>query len=125
MSNEPVPTPGPPGDVTMTEIIDAYEAQGYTAQMASCEDGSIKCFACGTASPANAFVMEGMRRVEGASDPADMVAIAALTCPVCGAKGTAVVPYGPLAPPEDMASLEGLHDARPDPVRDPSLETRT
>jgi hypothetical protein len=34
-------------------------------------------------------------RLEGASDPDDMVAVAALRCPSCKTRGTLVLSYGP------------------------------
>ena len=49
-----------------------------------------------------------LRRLEGASDPDDMLAIAALVCSQCGARGTVVLHYGPQSDPRDDAILQGL-----------------
>jgi hypothetical protein len=48
--------------------------------------------------------------VEGASDPADMLAVVALVCPICKTHGTLVVGYGPEAGPDDAEVLSGLGD---------------
>jgi hypothetical protein len=49
-----------------------------------------------------------LRRIEGASDPADMIAIAAVKCPNCGTKGTAVLGFGPEADEDDAEVLRRL-----------------
>ena len=95
---------------TLVEVIRQLEADGYTAQMAAVEGCSIRCFACHTDSPAQDVRLDGVRRTEGASDPADMVAVAALRCPACGAKGTVALKYGPIATPEE-AEVLALLDA--------------
>ncbi len=95
---------------TLVEIIGALEAEGYVAQMAAEEGGVIRCFTCHQDSSAGDVHLEVLRRTEGASDPADMVAIAALTCPRCGARGTVALKYGPEASPEEDQVLRLLDD---------------
>lgn len=97
---------------TLAEVVRHLEAEGYRAQMAPMEGGAIRCFNCRTASPAGQVDLEVVRRTEGASDPADMVAVAALRCPRCGAGGTVALKYGPGATPEEadvLALLDGTH----------------
>ena len=43
------------------------------------------------------------RRLEGASDPDDMISVVAVTCPRCGTGGTLVLKYGPTAPENEAA----------------------
>ncbi|MDP1805555.1 MAG: hypothetical protein Q8K72_10345 [Acidimicrobiales bacterium] len=86
---------------TLTEIIATLEAAGFTGQMAARAGGAMQCLTCRQESPANDFRLGAMRRTEGASDPADMLAVVGLTCPKCGAKGTAVLGYGPETDPDD------------------------
>jgi hypothetical protein len=93
---------------TLTEIIATLEAAGFTGQMAARADGAIQCLACRQESPANEFKLGAMRRTEGASDPADMLAVVGLTCPRCGTQGTAVLGYGPEAGPDDAEVLVRL-----------------
>jgi hypothetical protein len=113
---------------TLVEVIRRFELQGYTGQFmpvldegASGSDagsgsdavsgsGSLRCGSCGAVSGAGSFDLGLLRRTEGASDPADMVAVAGLTCPACEAKGTVALKYGPEASPEEsdaLCALEG------------------
>ena len=73
--------------------------------------GTIECESChhSVAAP-DAPVLE-LRRLEGASDPDDMLAVVAVECPNCGLRGSLVLNYGPTATVEDSAVLVGLGDA--------------
>lgn len=42
------------------------------------------------------------------SDPDDMLMIVAVTCPVCGARGTLTLGYGPIASIEDTDVLRDI-----------------
>ncbi len=96
---------------TLVEVIRRLEDEGYTSQMAAEPGCLIRCFACRTDSPATAVHLDALRRTEGASDPADMVAVAAVHCPSCGARGTVVLKYGPGASPEEAEVLALLGGA--------------
>ena len=71
-----------------------------------------------SATPANrrsmprAVTMSSLRRLEGASDPDDMLAVVALACPACGTQGTVVLGFGPNATAEDSDVLKALRDER-------------
>lgn len=95
---------------TLVEVIRRFEAEGYVAQMAAEEGGLIRCFTCHQDSPAADVHLHALRRTEGASDPADMVAVAALTCPRCGAMGTVALKFGPEASPEEDEVLRQLDE---------------
>ncbi len=86
---------------TLGEIMATLDAAGYGAQMATRPDGVILCLTCRQESAATEFDLQVMRRTEGASDPADMLAVVGLVCPRCQAKGTMVLGYGPEADPDD------------------------
>jgi len=103
---------------TLVEVIRRFEADGYTSQMAAAEGGVIRCFACRNHRPARAWHLDLVRRTEGASDPADMVAVAALRCPVCDVRGTVALKYGPGATAEEaeVLALVDVHGAGPQPV---------
>lgn len=95
-----------PSDATpVGEIVARFESDGYRGQFAARPGGRILCFTCHTESAAPTVGLDGLRRTEGASDPADMLAVAALVCPNCGAKGTAVFSYGPEADADDAEVL--------------------
>ncbi|MEX1106537.1 MAG: hypothetical protein WEB78_10085 [Ilumatobacteraceae bacterium] len=112
----------PPSDnTTVQAVLAAYEEAGFVAQFTNEPAGSgrstgvaLRCSRCTSIVSASAVAMHSLRRMEGASDPADMLAVVALTCPVCGAEGTAVVSYGPMASAEDSDLLLALRDRRDD-----------
>lgn len=56
--------------------------------------------------------MWSLRRLEGASDPDDMLAVVAVQCPECGRRGTVTLGYGPAASPPDGDVLRALDDRR-------------
>jgi hypothetical protein len=58
--------------------------------------------------------MSSLRRLEGESDPADMMAVVAVTCPACAATGTLTLGFGPTSSAEDADVLHALRDARND-----------
>jgi hypothetical protein len=93
---------------TLTEIISTLEAAGFTGQMAAREGGMIACLTCRQENPASDFKLGAMRRTEGASDPDDMLAVVGVSCPNCGAQGTAVLGYGPESDPDDAEVLARL-----------------
>jgi hypothetical protein len=93
---------------TLGEIMGTMDAAGFNAQMAARPGGLILCFNCRQESPAAEFELRAQRRTEGASDPADMLAIVGLVCPRCGARGTAVLGYGPESDLDDAEVLVRL-----------------
>jgi hypothetical protein len=101
---------GSTGGTTLTEVIDRLESRGYGAQFGAREGGEILCFTCRNAFPAGEADIEALERLEGASDPDDMAAVAAMRCPRCDAQGTLVLKYGPESTPEDGEVLLALGD---------------
>lgn len=103
-------TAGEAGDSTLDEIVALFEAAGHSGQMAARPGGRLICFTCRAEFDAAEVGVAGLRRMEGPSDPADMLAVAALICPRCGAKATVVLGYGPEASDDDsdvLAHLDG------------------
>jgi hypothetical protein len=92
----------------LDEILAAFEADGFTCSMTPLAGGTVRCGECGQSPPAGEFTVASLRRTEGASDPGDMSAIAAITCPNCGTKGTVVVRFGPEAGEADEDVLAAL-----------------
>ena len=89
------PQPGVPSDnTTLVEVLASLEAAGYRSQFAVTEDGLVQCGSCGARSDPHLLRVLEMRRLEGASDPDDMVAVVATTCPSCRCEGTIVMGYG-------------------------------
>jgi DNA-directed RNA polymerase subunit RPC12/RpoP len=92
----------------LDEILAALSADGFVCSMTPLAGGDVRCGECGQESPAGDFEVESLRRTEGASDPGDMSAIAAITCPRCGARGAAVLRFGPEAGEADEDVLAAL-----------------
>jgi hypothetical protein len=89
-----------------------YERKGFTGQFGALPGGRVQCFTCQHASEAGDVAMLALHRLEGASDPGEEMAVAAVECPVCDARGTLTLVYGPMAPPEDSMVLARLADER-------------
>jgi len=100
------------GSSTLTEVLAAFEAGGWTGQFGARPGAEIMCFTCREAFPAAEAALGAIQRLEGASDPADMAAVGTLRCPRCDARGTIVLEYGPEATPEEDEALLALGDRR-------------
>jgi hypothetical protein len=98
---------------TLTTALHAFESKGYTGQFKVLEFANVQCLTCREAFEGSEASVESLRRLEGASDPADMLAVVAMTCPKCGARGTLVLSYGPDASLEDSQLLVALPDEQP------------
>ena len=68
------------------------------------------CGSCAVTSPGASVQVDGIHRLEGASDPDDMSAVMAIVCPSCAAKATLVLQFGPAASAEDADLLNALPD---------------
>jgi hypothetical protein len=96
--------PGVPSDnTTLTAVLAEYEAAGYPGTFDVRSETAVSCLSCGEESDPATFDVAGSRRLEGASDPDDMMSVVAVSCPRCGAGGTLVLGYGPTAAAEEAA----------------------
>ena len=105
--------PQNPDDKTIDEVLAGMEADGFGGQMAARAGGAVMCFSCREESPADEVTLCALHRIEGVSDPDDMLAVAALVCPRCGARATVVLGYGPEADPDESDVLAALGNATP------------
>lgn len=121
------PDEGPSDRTTLTDVVDEYRASGFATDFHAEEadptvrrEGDptavLRCATCASAIDPRRAAMHSIRRLEGASDPDDMAAVVATTCPVCGADGTVVLGYGPMAGPADADVLLAMRDRRDDSV---------
>ncbi len=100
---------GTPTDAnTLEELIATFEMEGYKGQMAARPDGFVLCTGCHQETAAGEMQLDGLERMEGASDPDDMLVVAALVCPICDTHGTIVLGYGPDSDPVDSDVLAAL-----------------
>jgi hypothetical protein len=97
---------------SQTGVIARYEALGFKGQFGSRPGGKVACFTCRKEHDAGKVKVQALHRLEGASDPADEMSVAALVCPSCGAKGTLSLSYGATASAEDRLVLKRLSDRR-------------
>lgn len=108
-------TNDPAGDEsTITEVLEGYAQGGFSSSFDVTDSSTLKCHECGAESSPSEVSMSSLRRLEGASDPDDMIAVVAITCPACGVRGTVVLGFGPSAAPEESDVLQGLRDERSD-----------
>jgi hypothetical protein len=108
MSDDPLP-PGVPGDVTLVQVLAEFARAGYDHDVLVDEDdGSLICGVCRTRTDPREVAVDTLRRVEGASDPADMAAVLGITCGSCGSSGTAILRYGPEASAGEAAVLVAM-----------------
>src|SRR5687768_7958366 len=121
MSNDPVTDQVPDTDdvaidpsdeTTLTAVLASYETAGFDAQLAATDEGQVHCYSCGENFEPSRVELHSLRRLEGASDPADMLAVAAVGCPSCSVKGVLVLNYGPDTTPGESDVLIGLEDRR-------------
>jgi hypothetical protein len=101
-----------PADTSIIEVLAQFAARGFDGHFDVDEDsGSCRCEQCGTSSsPADIEILDS-RRLEGASDPADMSSVMAMQCPACSQQGTAVVRYGPEASAGEACLLQSSRGA--------------
>lgn len=104
------------GPQTLSAILERLGAEGFTGQFAAREGATVLCFTCRTESPASALRVETLRRLEGQSDPDDLLVVVPLTCPHCGARGTLVLHYGPESTREEADVLLGLAEPQEPPA---------
>jgi Na+-translocating ferredoxin:NAD+ oxidoreductase RnfC subunit len=97
---------------SLLEVLGNYQKRGFRGDFSVRPGACVRCNSCRAVEPVEQVPLRAMRRMEGASDPSEQVAVAALECPACGEWGTLVVPFGPAGTPDDMSVLGGLLDDR-------------
>ena len=104
------PNPGVPSDsATLTEMVNTLENKGFVHQFTPVDGGAVECSACSTRIDAPALEVAAIRRLEGASDPDDMMSLVAARCPNCDALGTLILGYGVNATVDDVEISRGLN----------------
>ena len=102
----------PSDNTTLTDVLEGYCEAGFTSSFAAQDGCVVRCDTCGSELDPSRIHMRSLRRLEGASDPDDMMAVVALACGECGASGTMVLGYGPTASEADSDVLLALQDRR-------------
>jgi hypothetical protein len=102
--------PEEPSDTTLTSVLDAYRADGYDIEYAVENDVLVDA-AGHEIDPADVVVVS-MRRLEGASDPADNMVVAAITTRDGKERGTVILRFGPEASEAEAFLLQASDDRR-------------
>lgn len=102
----------PNDNTSMLELLRDYEAAGYAGQFSVVDDALVLCHTCRNRSAPDELAVVSMRRLEGASDPADMMILAVVTCPICATGGVLTLNYGPEASAEQAEVQAALNDRR-------------
>jgi hypothetical protein len=111
-------TRGVPSDNdSLTGVLRDLASDGFEASYRPAPESvegraAVVCGACGRATPAADLDLVAERRMEGASDPDEMLLAVAATCPACSTGGVIVLGYGPNASVEDSDIVVALHEAQ-------------
>ncbi len=100
--------PEMPADPSLVGVLAELDDAGWTGQTMPLEGGRIRCLTCREEFAAETVSADHVRRLEGASDPGDMVIVVPVTCPSCSTRGVLVAHYGPDASPEDADVVAAL-----------------
>lgn len=107
-SREPDATSAAPGGQSLSDVLGELADEGWDGQMAPVEGGTVRCLTCREELDPGSVEQGPLRRLEGVSDPADMLLVVGLRCPSCGTRGVLVANYGPEAPPGDADVVAAL-----------------
>jgi hypothetical protein len=102
----------PTDPTTLTEVLADYDAAGFTGAFDVTDTALVRCLTCMSESDPAVLDVLSLRRLEGASDPADMLSVLSLVCPSCESRGVLVSNYGPEASPQQAAVVQALRDER-------------
>jgi hypothetical protein len=105
------------GAKTLLEVLARYTRHGWSSQFAARPGATVECESCHHSMAAVDVPVLELQRLEGASDPDDMLAVVAVECPNCGLRGSLVLNYGPTAAREEADVLLALDRAPPEGSR--------
>lgn len=89
--------------------VEAAKSSGGFSEFVVRPGAAVLCLTCRTEfAAADHAQADHMRRLEGASDPADELIIVDVVCPNCHATGTLTLSFGPEASPEDADVLSAI-----------------
>ena len=92
---------------TLAAVLADLEREGYAGHL-RVAGAEVVCGTCTSVLAPEDVQVHRFRRLEGASDPDDMLAVVGAACPGCGTDGTLVLGYGPAADPDQAAVLARL-----------------
>ena len=93
-------------------ILSTFRDDGFTYDFFPRPGGMVECGKCRVPHRADTLELHRLERLEGDSDPSEMLAVCAVACPNCGVRGTLVLTFGPESTREDDEVIELLDDVR-------------
>jgi len=103
-------TAGPQNEEEGLRALRWFRERGYTGSFTMLPGPRVRCESCRAENAAKEVAIDRLERVDVATDPGDQQLVAALRCPACGAKGTAILSYGPESSRDDALALEQMRD---------------
>jgi hypothetical protein len=97
-----------PTDTPLLEVLRKLEAEGYHGQLRAVADGALECLTCHQLIDPADVDASRVVRLEGVSDPADMLLVLPVDCPHCLTRGTLVANYGPESTVDEAEVLAAL-----------------
>ena len=101
------PTVPQPEDTSLAAVLHDFDDAGFSAILMATDDG-VLCAACRSIVEPGDLLVQRLRRLEGASEPSDMLAVVGATCPGCHLDGTLLLGFGPDTDPAHSDVLAGL-----------------
>jgi hypothetical protein len=89
-------------------MLNSLAAEGFAHQFTPVEGAAVECSQCDARVDAASLDVASIRRLEGASDPDDMMSLVAARCPNCDARGTLLLGYGVNATVDDADISQSL-----------------
>jgi hypothetical protein len=108
MSDQPIDPELAPRE----DVVEAWRADGYTADFEVAPGGKVTSAATGRTYEPEDLQVDRMHRYEGDTDPGDAELLLAVTCPETGAKGTLTLAYGAYASADEGEVARRIPDAR-------------
>jgi hypothetical protein len=101
----------PEPNLSLQGVIEQLEEEGYRGSFLARPGGRLECLRCRRAFDAGEAELRKEFRIDVDTDPEDQSLVAALSCPACGALGTASFQYGPASSRDEAAVMARLHAA--------------
>jgi hypothetical protein len=94
---------------TLSGVLAKLAAEGYTSNFGVTGDGAVvTCYACRREQAAAKLDIQRVQRLEGASDPDDMLIVLGAACSECHERGALVLNFGPEATLADAEVLGAI-----------------
>ena len=99
----------PSDDDSVTGVLRSLVGAGFASSFRPAASRiALVCGTCQAITDASNLGVASERRLEGASDPDDMVLVIAAICSICRTGGVIVLGYGPIASSEDSGIVAAL-----------------